>query len=78
LGKSGEGFSIYYLRNFDSGDPAINANFYGFVDNFDGIGIFVNTLLREKPKDKKDKRRFVSVSSWANDGKRMLKQNNQE
>ena len=43
-GHSGEGLAIYYLRNFDGGDPDINQNFYGFVDEFDGIGIFINTM----------------------------------
>lgn len=44
MNKSGEGMAIYYLRNFDSGNPDINQNFYGFQDDFDGIGIFINTL----------------------------------
>ena len=77
MGKSGEGMAIYYLRNFDSGNPDINQNFYGFQDDFDGVGIFINTLQTQKPK-KDDSRKLVSVSSFANDGKRMLKQNNKQ
>ena len=74
MNKSGEGFAIYYVRSIDSTNPDINENFYGFVDDFDGIGIFVNTLQTKKV-EKGDKRKLVSVSSFANDGKRVLKQN---
>lgn len=78
LGKSGDGFGIYYLRNFDQGNPEINTNFYGFIDDFDGIGVFINTLQTRRPDKTNDKRRLVSVSSFANDGKKMLKQNSPE
>ena len=44
MNKSGDGLAIYYLRNFDSGNDENNANFYGYIDEFDGIGIFINTL----------------------------------
>ena len=49
LGKSGDGMAIYYLRNFDNGNPDINQNFYGHVDDFDGIGVFINTLQTRRP-----------------------------
>jgi len=74
LNKSGDGLGIYYLRNFDSGSPEINSNFYGFIDDFDGVGFFINTMQTQRPESKNDKRKLVSVSSFANDGKRMLKQ----
>lgn len=73
LGKSGDGLGIYYLRNFDQSNPEINTNFYGFIDDFDGIGVFINTLQTRRPDKSNDKRRLVSVSSFANDGKKMLK-----
>ena len=44
LNKSGEGLAIYYLRNFDSENPDINQNFFGYLDDFDGVGIFINTM----------------------------------
>ena len=75
MNKSGEGFSIYYLRNFDAGNPDINENFYGFVDDFDGLGIFINTMASDK-KSKQDKVKKVQVASFANDGKKMNKQTN--
>ena len=73
MNKSGEGFAIHYLRNMDSGNPDINSNFYGFQDDFDGIGIFINTIQTQRAKDKNDRRKLVSISSFANDGKRMNK-----
>jgi len=37
--------AIYYLRNFDSGNPDNNKNFFGYLDEFDGLGIFINSLM---------------------------------
>ena len=48
LNQAGDGLAIHYLRNFDSSDPEINQNFYGFIDTFDGVGIFVNTVQSRK------------------------------
>ena len=54
MNKSGDGMAMYYLRNFDSGNPDNNQNFFGYQDEFDGIGIFINTL-QSPVEDKKKK-----------------------
>ena len=52
LNNSGEGFAIYYVRDFDAGNPDITENFFGFIDDFDGIGIFVNSLQSKRTKSR--------------------------
>jgi len=65
--RGGEGFAIYYLRNFDAGNPDILNNFYGFTDEYDGVGIFINTANFSRP-DKGSTQKRVSISSASNDG----------
>ena len=74
LNQAGEGMAIYYLRNFDSADPQINENFYGFIDNFDGIGIFVNTVQTSAEQQQRKTSKLVGVSSFINDGQRRVKE----
>ena len=41
--RAGDGMGIYYTRYIDDDDRALN-NFYGYKDDFDGYGLFINTL----------------------------------
>ena len=41
--RAGDGMGIYYLKYIDDDDSSLN-NFYGYRDDFDGYGIFINTL----------------------------------
>lgn len=68
LDKSGDGLAIYYVSNIDSSNPSITNNIFGFTDDFDGVGIFVNTM-KTQAKNKHDKRKLVAVYSFTNDGK---------
>ena len=78
MNKNGDGLSVYYLRHFDSGNPNNSENFYGHVDDFDGIGIFINTLQTEGRNNEKSgtvhRSKRVNISSFANNGRRVLKQ----
>lgn len=68
LDKAGDGLAIYYVSNIDSINLDISNNIFGFTDDFDGVGIFVNTMkVMTKNKNAKEKR--VAISSFANDGK---------
>ena len=44
MNKTGEGMAVYYLQNFDSGNEQNTQNMYGYIDEFDGIGVFINTV----------------------------------
>lgn len=69
LGKSGDGFAIYYVSSIDSANPDIATNNFGFSNDFNGIGIFINTVLvKTSVSASKQKHKLVAVSSFANDG----------
>ena len=43
---NGEGFAIYYLKNI--GEVTENPNYYGYNDNFDGVGVFISPNKSQK------------------------------
>ena len=67
--RAGDGMGIYYLKYIDSEDPDSLSNFYGFKDDFDGYGIFINTLTSQP--DRKTKAKQVNISGFANDGRKV-------
>ena len=42
--RAGDGMAIYYLKYVDDEDGSSLNNFYGYKDEFDGFGVFINTL----------------------------------
>ena len=42
--RAGDGMAIYYLKYVDDEDGSSLKNFYGYKDEFDGYGVFINTL----------------------------------
>jgi hypothetical protein len=44
---NGDGMAIYYLRSIVS-DPPEQPNYYGYFDNFDGVGIFISPNKSQK------------------------------
>ena len=65
--RSGEGMAITYLRDVDQDNPDLMNNFYGFTNEFRGLGIFINT--GQGFPDRKTKRKVVNIFGFANDGK---------
>lgn len=43
---NGDGFAMYYLKSV--GEEPENPNYYGYVDNFDGLGIFISPNKSQK------------------------------
>lgn len=70
--RAGDGMGIYYLRYIDEEDLDSMNNFYGFKDDFDGYGIFINTLSSQP--DRRTKAKQVNISGFANDGRKVRPQ----
>ena len=67
--RAGDGVGIYYLKYIDEDDLDSNQNFFGYKDDFDGYGIFINTLSSQP--DRKTKAKLVNISGFSNDGKKV-------
>ena len=70
--RAGDGMGIFYLKYIDEEDLDSLSNFYGFKDDFDGYGIFINTLTSQP--DRKTKAKQVNISGFANDGRKVRPQ----
>ena len=44
-------------------------NFFGYKDDYDGYGIFINTLSSQP--DRKTKAKMVNISGFANEGRKV-------
>ena len=63
--------AVYYLKYMDEDETDALDNFYGFKDDFDGYGVFINTLSSQP--DRKTKAKLVSITGFANEGRKMRK-----
>ena len=61
--------AVYYLKYMDEDETDALDNFYGFKDDFDGYGVFINTLSSQP--DRKTKAKLVSITGFANEGRKM-------
>ena len=64
--------AIYYLKYIDEDDLDSMNNFYGYKDDFDGYGVFINTLSSQP--DRKTKAKLVNISGFGNDGRKIKNQ----
>ena len=67
--RAGDGFGIYYLRYIDEEDLESMNNFFGYKDEYDGYGIFINTLSSQP--DRRTKAKQVNISGFANEGRKV-------
>ena len=47
---NGGGFAIYYLKKKNP-DAPVSPNYYGYYDDFDGLGVFITPTQSQKSKE---------------------------